>query len=243
MPRRKRQAVEGITLDLTSVEDGDVDITALIVEVEKKAEVKPHVKKTVTDEELLNRIRCKCYCDECKKPIFTPVRPWRGAKLCYNCHATTEKDISPELTAYIKDIYSRGCVFCGIKQGKFHLDHINMFTKVNSVGSMMDMGESAEVIIAEVAKCQLLCVNCHALVTAFERKRDFLKKKASLNRKIASGADVTELRRQLYDEYEAVMTKMYPLIREKATNKCDENTIQHVEESDSESSDSDSVAS
>jgi hypothetical protein len=235
--------VEGITLDLRSLECGDVDITSLIVEVEKKAELKPRVKKTVqkkTDEEILNGICCRCYCDECKKPIFTPVRPWRGAKLCFNCHATVKKDISPELTAYIKDVYSRGCVFCGIKHGNFHLDHINMFTKINSVGSMMDMGESAEVIIAEVAKCQLLCVNCHALVTAFEGKRGFLKKKRGLNRKIASGADVTEIRQHLYHEYEVVMMKMYPLIREKATKKCDEDTIQYMEESESESESSES---
>ncbi len=236
----------GITLDLTNMEVGDIDITALLAEVEKKAEVKPRAKKTVpkkTDEELLNNIRCNGHCDECKKPIFTPVRQWRGAKLCFNCHAIIEKDISPELTAYIKEIYSRGCTFCGIKHGKFHLDHINMFTKVDSVGSMMDMGESAEVVIAEVAKCQLLCVNCHALVTAFERKRGFMRKKRGLNYKIAAGGDVTELRQQLYDEYDSVMAKMYPFIREKAVRICDEDVIQHVEESDSESEDSGSVAS
>lgn len=235
MPRKKRVVVEGFTLDLMALEHGSADISALLAEVEQKADV-VEVKKSVTkktDEELLSSIRCKRHCDTCRRPIFTPVRPWRGSTLCFNCHATVDKDISPELTEYIKEIYSRGCAFCDIKHGKFHLDHINMFTKVNSVGSMLDMGESAEVIIAEVAKCQLLCVNCHALVTAFEAKRGFMKKKRSLNRKIASGEDVTELRRQLHDEYAAVMTKMYPLIRAKAVQVCDGNAIEHVAESDS----------
>lgn len=226
MPRRKRHVVEGITLDLTAFECGDVDIVALLTKIgSENGQQPPKIGKTQTDEEIVYKIRPKGHCDTCKKPIYTLVKIWRGAKLCMNCHAIAAKDISPELAAYIKEVYSRGCVFCKVKHGRFHLDHINMFTKVDAVYHMLDRGETAENIIAEVAKCQLLCINCHALVTTFEAKRGFLNKKRVLNRKIAADVDVTELRQQLYDEYEAVMVKVYPLLCEKIRH--DEDTIQH----------------
>jgi hypothetical protein len=237
MRRRKRQVVEGITLDLTDPLMIELDIVALLTKIGPgNGQQPPKAEKTITlinDEEIVNKILPKKHCDTCRKPIFTSVKIWRGAKLCMNCHAIAAKDISPELSDYIKGVYSSGCVFCDVKHGRFHLDHINMFTKVDSVCHMLDRGETVENIISEVAKCQLLCINCHTLVTSFEAKRGFLKKKRGLNRKIAAGVDVTELRQQLYDEYEAVMVKVYPLLREKVTRIHDEDTIQHeIGESD-----------
>lgn len=243
MPRRKRQIVEGITLDLTDPLMIELDIVGLLTKIgPDKGEHVPKLEVTiepVNDEEIVNKIRPKRHCDTCRKPIFTSVKLWRGAKLCMNCHAIAAKDISPELSAYIKEVYRSGCVFCGVKHGRFHLDHINMFTKVDSVCHMLDRGEPAENIIAEVAKCQLLCINCHTLVTSFEAKRGFLKKKRGLNRKIAAGVDVTELRQQLYDEYEAIMVKVYPLLREKVLRTLCEDTIQHeIGDSDTTSTES-----
>jgi hypothetical protein len=80
---------------------------------------------------------------------------------------------------------------------------------------MVNAGEPEEVIKDEIAKCQLLCVDCHMVVTRFELRRGFMKQKRRLNRAIVAGEDVKELRQKLYDEYDVVMTKMYPLIRDK----------------------------
>ena len=90
-----------------------------------------------------------------------------------------------------------------------------MFSKVNSVMDMVNAGEPEEAIKAEIAKCQLLCVDCHMVVTRFELRRGFMHKKTKLNRVIAAGEDATDLCKELYDEYDVVMTKMYPLIRAK----------------------------
>jgi hypothetical protein len=227
MPRKKRTVV-GITLDLTSLEYDDIDITGLLCKIGEYSpliveEASPIIEKKVripmTDNEILNEISSCSVCPMCCRGIFSAGRMWRGKRLCENCHASSQKDISPELVEYIREIYSRGCTFCDNKRGRFHLDHINMFTKISSVGEMMDRGDSAEDIIAEVTKCQLLCINCHSLVTRFELKRGFVLKKKQLNKKILAGEDVTEIRTKLYDEYEDVMRVIYPLIREKCVRK------------------------
>ena len=72
------------------------------------------------------------------------------------------------------------CVFCHKERTnphEFHLDHINMFTKTGSVGPMMFEGVAVELIKAEIDKCQLLCISCHAAVTHFEHKFGFIRQK------------------------------------------------------------------
>lgn len=215
MPRKKH--VEGFILNLDDFMSSDVTIDTLLAAMEKKV-TKPHKKKDVmkTDEEILAGIRSKYHCESCKRYIYASyVRSWQGKHLCDKCYLDNRKDISPELSAYIKEIYSSGCAFCDIKGGRFHFDHINMFSKVNSVMDMVNAGEPEEAIKAEIAKCQLLCTDCHMVVTRFELRRGFMRKKTKLNRAIAAGEDVSELREKLYEEYDVVMTRMYPLIRAK----------------------------
>jgi hypothetical protein len=219
MPRKKR-VVEGAVLDLTGIEGEAVDIEALLAAVEEKKEVKPPPPKRTpkTDEDILAAIYAGDHCSMCRRSIFTAIKFWKGKKMCINCHTQCRKTQIPhELTEYVRGVYKKGCSFCDTKVGRFHLDHVNMFNKVNSVYTMMMNGDSSSNIIAEIDKCQLLCINCHGLVTKFESKRGFISKKKELNKKIARGDDISELRGRLYEEYEGIMTKMYPLIREKAT--------------------------
>lgn len=212
--------MEGAILDITGFEDGDCDIGALLAAMEAKADVvneSVDVRVPKTDEELLNDIYDGCHCSRCRRSIYSATKTWKGSIVCGNCHKVCRRsEHSREITEYVREVYRRGCAFCDIRNGRFHLDHTNMFTKVNSVGVMMEEGAPAEEIIAEINKCQLLCVNCHGLVTRFEAKRGFITEKKRLNKRIAKGEDVTELRKRLHDEYDVVMTKMYPLIREKA---------------------------
>lgn len=219
---RKKRAVEGFVLNLDDFINSDMTIETLLTEMEKKATpvAKPRKRKSETkaktDEEILAGIRSTYTCHTCGKPGFSKyVKKWRGHTLCIVCHQHERSTISAELEEYIKGVYSRGCTFCDAKKGRFHLDHINMFSKVGSVGVMIESGCSAETIKEEIAKCQLLCYECHMLVTTFEVRRGFIKEKSRMTRKISAGEDVTELRQKLYDEYDAVMTKMYPLIRAK----------------------------
>lgn len=244
---RKKRVVEGFIMNLDDFMSSDVTIDTLLAEMEKKVTpvAKPRKKKK-SDEEILAAIRSKYHCDTCKRYIYASyVRSWQGRYVCEKCYTDINKDISTEIIDYIKEIYSRGCVFCDVKGGRFHFDHINMFTKVNSVMAMVNAGEPVEGIKAEIGKCQLLCVDCHMVVTRFELRRGFIRDKSRLTRKSNAGEDVTELRQKLYEEYEAVMTKMYPLIREKVrVGWVDEasgggiegSEIRHKTESDSEES-------
>lgn len=217
MGRRKR-VVEGFVLNLDDFVSSDATIETLLAEIEKKTtpEVKKREVKAKSYEEIFDRLRSTYTCTTCYRQCYAlKAKRWKGKLVCYACHHYERSNISAELETYVKDVYSRGCTFCDMRRGRFHLDHINMFSKVESVGVMMEIGSSAEAIKEEIAKCQLLCVDCHMFVTRYEAKCGFIKEKKQLNRAIAAGKDVTGLRQELYDKYEIVMTKMYPRIRER----------------------------
>ncbi len=79
---------------------------------------------------------------------------------------------------------------------------------------MMETGSDLETLIAEVASCQLLCVPCHEIVSAFELAYGFTGKKAALNQMIREGsADICRKREAWATEYSEVMWRIYPMIR------------------------------
>lgn len=59
-----------------------------------------------------------------------------------------------------------GCVDCGYKQhpAALHFDHIDPATKSFELSNAKRRGW--EKILAEVAKCEVRCANCHAVRTA-----------------------------------------------------------------------------
>lgn len=220
---KKKRVVEGLVMNLDDFMNSDIQIETFSM-------TKTEDYSSKLDEDIVAAIRSKFHCDSCKRYIYSSyLRSWRGRYLCEKCYIDIDKDISPEITEYIKEITSHGCVFCGVKGSNYHFDHINMFSKVNSVMAMVNAGESVEDIKTEIGKCQLLCVDCHMFVTRFELRRGFIKEKRRMNRAAAAGKDVSELRQELYDKYEAVMTKVYPLIREKVRE------VAHVGDPSSES--------
>jgi hypothetical protein len=54
-----------------------------------------------------------------------------------------------------------------------------------------------DVIAAEIAKCQLVCVPCHAVITAAEVELGYLKKKKGLGREERAGKDNRKIRTQI----------------------------------------------
>ena len=182
-----RKRVEGLTLDLTRYVEG-CDWRDLIVE-----------------EEINNA------CTECS--LHTSIRQWKGNPICKSCHEKHKVDIPVELIHKIDKIYNNPCTFCGITGVKMHLDHINMFSKVYSVGHMAGAGYTEEEIMREREKCQLLCLKCHAKVTRHERKLGFISKKIALSKKIKRGEDITALRDGLFKEYEEAMGPIYEKLR------------------------------
>lgn len=65
--------------------------------------------------------------------------------------------------------FSKGCVDCGCMEIRvLEFDHVRG-VKVASVGSMVRRGRSLAMIQAEIAKCEVRCRNCHAIVTIERR--------------------------------------------------------------------------
>lgn len=156
-------------------------------------------------------------CEDCREPIYGESRTWRDTTICSHCHAGHLAAIPAAIRDYIAAVYGRGCEFCGSKTGRFHLDHVNMFVKTAGVIQMMESGSDLETLTAEVAACQLLCVPCHEIVSAFEAAYGFTGKKAALNQWIrergSADPEVCKKRTVWAGQYSEVMAQIYPLIR------------------------------
>ena len=65
-----------------------------------------------------------------------------------------------------EDKESKGCASCGIKDWRvLDYDHIDPSTKEFTIGRAPGGGVSRPRLVAEIAKCQVLCANCHRIKT------------------------------------------------------------------------------
>ena len=187
---RRRAVVEGITLDLTDI-SGDAVISLPVEVLKEKAAFKaPKARKEPPDPlsvdtvtEILKSMENTC--SDCNVVKFYPLWSWQNLTLCNKCHRTRFVLIEEEIKQYMIEKGHTHCAFCNkdrLDRHEFHFDHINMFTKIGSVGKMMYSGTSVELIKAEIDKCQLLCTSCHAAVTHFERKFGFIREKRQLKK-------------------------------------------------------------
>ena len=65
-----------------------------------------------------------------------------------------------------------GCVDCGIKSDHpeiYDFDHIDPSTKLVAISTFMTKGTWEE-MLAEIAKCEIVCANCHRIRT---RSREY----------------------------------------------------------------------
>ena len=62
---------------------------------------------------------------------------------------------------------------CGYKEhpDALEFDHLPEFEKVQGVGYLASKGYSWAKIEAEMAKCEVVCGNCHRIRTAARRKK------------------------------------------------------------------------
>jgi len=67
----------------------------------------------------------------------------------------------------------RGCKDCGNKFPEYpqvlDFDHLDSNNKKAAISSMLQFGNSLQLIIDEIAKCELVCANCHRIRT-FKRR-------------------------------------------------------------------------
>ena len=66
---------------------------------------------------------------------------------------------------------ARGCADCGYAEhpAALHFDHLPGFVKIGGISRMWH--RSPAVVEAEIAKCEVVCANCHAVRTARRREQ------------------------------------------------------------------------
>jgi ABC-type nickel/cobalt efflux system permease component RcnA len=104
------------------------------------------------------------YCRACQKAHYRD----NAARHKSNVRRTSKARRQQALDAVMVR-FSEGCVDCGSTDIRvLEFDHVRG-TKVASVGSMVRRGRALAVIQGEMAKCDVRCRNCHAIVTIERR--------------------------------------------------------------------------
>ena len=63
---------------------------------------------------------------------------------------------------------SRGCADCGYNKASEALDFDHLHSKLQNVGKMLTWSWNG--ILKEIAKCEVVCANCHRIRTNTRRK-------------------------------------------------------------------------
>ncbi len=105
-----------------------------------------------------------CSCERCRQYKREMARDYRerNKEVLAEKHAERYA-IRTEFIAAIKQ--AEGCIDCGYntESTALHFDHIDPSTKLHSVGSMRNAAYPR--LMAEIAKCEVRCANCHAVKT------------------------------------------------------------------------------
>jgi|LauGreDrversion4_2_1035121.scaffolds.fasta_scaffold118890_2 hypothetical protein len=161
-------------------------------------------------------------CQACHKKICTiqtnTARRWKDQTICDTCFSHTFEE-REELWKQIAQYCPMKCVLChAVKQHKderFHLDHLNMFDKSNSVCTMVYEGLTIEEIRKEIDKCQVLCISCHHIVTAIERKTGFIRYKKEYTSEFLKQEENTKINDVLKQQYSEIIIPIYDKLRQK----------------------------
>ena len=88
-----------------------------------------------------------------------------ASKEYHNNHTKQRRAVRREYIASKK--MEQGCCKCGYNAhpAALHFDHIDRSTKSGGLAQAASEGWSFERIDEEIAKCQVLCANCHSIHT------------------------------------------------------------------------------
>jgi len=184
----RRTKFEGMVLDLTRLSEGE-----------------PFVLKDLIVHEIeQSHNRTHAICLSCNK--LQNIYREQQCFMCFRLSTTPT-----EIRDYIVSLYTSPCVFCGDIDSIKHFDHINIFDKTACILDLVT--EPLNTIQIEVTKCQLLCISCHYKVTQFEIRNGFIRRKKKLNKRRASGEDVTKEWECAFKDYEEALTPFYRALR------------------------------
>ena len=117
--------------------------------------------KTLDEFHLSTRYGRQPWCKRCRKAYdhayFAATRPIRVAQ---------KRARKADILAWVRSLKSRPCSDCGLRFhfAAMHFDHRPGETKDFEIGFAV-RGYSRNRILAEIAKCDLVCANCHAVRT------------------------------------------------------------------------------
>ncbi len=114
-------------------------------------------------------IRRETYCKECKA---------KKAKIHYKTYKSKKMELETkrkkEMRQFLLNYKAQHpCVDCGeVNPLVLEFDHINSKNKKNVLARMH--GNSMEVVLKELDKCEVRCANCHAIKTAKDYYKDLI---------------------------------------------------------------------
>ncbi len=190
--------MEGAILDLTGPEP-------VFVAATQQAEIV--TKPELSDSDLVDIIKgWSKHCARCNRDVYT-MRVWGDGTVCGECYNVVYPLHRDALEAWVREAGPKECAFCGKVRGNpsdFHYDHVNMFKKTGTVGRMLFDGVALERIKEEIRKCQLLCIDCHAIVTKMEHHLGFVYVKK-----------YKQQRDNGYNrgDYDVIMSRVYGIIK------------------------------
>lgn len=93
--------------------------------------------------------------------------------LCVSCYSRSKKPRKDKIKKWYYDIKKKHkCKLCGNSDYRvLEFDHIDPTTKEFDISEGFKRGYSQDLILMEMAKCQVLCANCHRIKT-FEKYND-----------------------------------------------------------------------
>jgi hypothetical protein len=215
---------EKIKIFILSQNGFEKTIDDYCLELSVLLDITPNLCKSLYNDiplnELLNRqmdirhyltTKLSKQCNQCNKTIWciqtNTHRMWKGVDICDTCWCSYQEErnlIWKQIRAY-KNTQCEICSTTQTTHERFHYDHLNMFNKGNSICSMVNDGETIELIYSEIDKCHILCLPCHHLVTDIEHKWGFTRIKQTLTRIL----NKNEITQEEYDEQTLYYQKIY----------------------------------
>lgn len=211
-------------------------------EISTKFNISVHQAKTlyneITPDELLNRpLNVNDYltrlsdnivnCQVCNSALYNiqsnSIHKWKGNPICDVCWSSNDKAHErANLWALINTHKPDICSVCSKRktytEERYHYDHINMFYKGDSICNMVNEGLDFELIKCELDKCQIVCLQCHHLITDIEHKIGFIRIKQNLTRQLNTCELSVEAYEDLIRKYELVyidkISAIYDSLRE-----------------------------
>ncbi len=117
------------------------------------------------------------YCRDCQKIVIRDYyqnnKEAIKAKSALNRHLYRGHEHKNPKHVYYKVIdylAGRCCGHCGIDDIRvLEFNHLNRETKEFTIATMLKNNMDWDLILKEIAKCEILCANCHKIVTDTER--------------------------------------------------------------------------